>query len=224
MLNSIELMTSMGRITVGSEIDIEIPKISLDIYASNTGAKNQTISTGGNLLGYPLGFEKTATGHINLLYLVELGKESSITFKGERGLQCATNVLNSFCSKAFKQNGIIARAVNRKDFKVKYASFPYGLSEHSRLLERIERSGCVIFEDQQVSSVIKGEYWLASTSSRISGGDLTFGIDSLEDGVLKNEVLVDENNQEQGAKKQILALVKIRVNVEESMSKIGNIA
>lgn len=219
MANQIELMTSLGWITVGSEIDIKIPKISMDVYASNNGARNQTIFTGGNFIGYPLGFKRTDAGRIDLKYIVELGKKSSIVFRGERGLQCATNILNSFCSKAFKQKGISARAVNRRDFKVEYTKPPYGLDENSRLLKRIERSESVIFEDQLVDSRIKGSYWIASTSSRIIGENLTFGVDSLEDGILKSETLVDENNQDKESEKQILALVMLKVDIKKSMSK-----
>ena len=221
MTAPIKLMTSLGWVTVGSEIDIYVPKINIDVYASNNGAKNQTISTGGNLLGYPLGFERTHAGHIMLLYVVGLGMRSSIILNGERGLQCATNILNSFCMKAFKLKGINARAVNRKDFNVEYTNPPYGLEEDSALLKRIERSDAVIFENQQVDSKIKGTYWLASTSSRIKGGDLAFGVDCLEDGILKNETLVDTDGQAQSAKKQILALVRIKVDIRESMGKVG---
>ena len=224
MANSIKLMTSLGWITVGSEININIPKISMDVYASNNGARNQTISTGGNLKGYPLGFERTNTGRIDLRYIVELGRKSSIVFNGERGLQCATNILNSFCSKAFKQKGITARAVSRKDFNVEYTNPPYGLDEHSSLLKRIERSESVIFEDQLVDPRIKGSYWIASTSSRIIGRNLTFGVDSLEDGILKSETLVDENNQDKESEKQILALVMLKVDIKKSMSKVRKIA
>ena len=221
MSNPIELMTSLGRITIGNEIDIYIPKISVDVYASNNGAKNQTISTGGNLLGYPLGFERTHTGQIMLLYAVGLGKRSSIILNGERGLQCATNILNSFCSKVFKAKGISARAVNRKDFRVEYKNPPYGLEESSALIKRIDRSDAVIFDNQQVTSKIRGAYWLASTSSRIKGEDLAFGVDYLEDGVLKNETLVDTDGQARESKKQILALVRIKVDIRESMGKVG---
>lgn len=221
MTSQIKLMTSLGWVTVGSEIDICVPKISIDVYASNNGSKNQTISTGGNLLGYPLGFERTHAGHIMLLYVVGLGKKSSIILNGERGLQCATNILNSFCSKVFKAKGISARAVNRKDLKVEYTNPPYGLEEGSTLLKRIERSDAVIFENQQVDSKIQGTYWLASTSSRIKGGDLVFGVDCLEDGIIKNETLVDTDGKVKGAKKQILALVRIKVDIRESMGKVG---
>lgn len=221
MSDPIRLMTSLGWITVGSEIDIYIPKISVDVRASNNGAKVQTISTGGNLLGYPLGFERTYTGHIVLLYAVGLGKRSSIILNGERGLQCATNILNSFCSKAFKAKGMSARAVNRKDFKVEYKNPPYGLEESSALIKRIYRSNTVIFDDQQVVSKIRGSYWLASTSSRIKGEDLAFGVDCLEDGILTNETLVYANGEMQEAEKQILALVRIKVDIKESRKKIG---
>ncbi len=221
MSNPIELMTSLGRITIGNEIDIYIPKISVDVYASNNGAKNQTISTGGNLLGYPLGFERTHTGQIMLLYAVGLGKRSSIILNGERGLQCATNILNSFCSKAFKARGISARAVNRKDFRVEYKNPPYGLEESSALIKRIDRSDAVIFDNQQVTSKIRGAYWLASTSSRIKGEDLAFGVDCLEDGILKNETLVDADGEMKEAEKQILALVRIKVDIRGSKKKIG---
>ena len=208
MSNPIELMTSLGRITIGNEIDIYIPKISVDVYASNNGAKNQTISTGGNLLGYPLGFERTHTGQIMLLYAVGLGKRSSIILNGERGLQCATNILNSFCSKAFKARGISARAVNRKDFRVEYKNPPYGLEESSALIKRIDRSDAVIFDNQQVTSKIRGE-------------DLAFGVDCLEDGILKNETLVDADGEMKEAEKQILALVRIKVDIRGSKKKIG---
>ena len=47
MTAPIKLMTSLGWVTVGSEIDIYVPKISIDVYASHYGAKNQSIPTGG---------------------------------------------------------------------------------------------------------------------------------------------------------------------------------
>lgn len=224
MTDSIKLKTSLGWITVGREIDICIPKISVDIYASSNGARNQTISTGGNFLGYPLGFKRTNAGRIDLRYIVELGRKSSIVLKGERGLQSATNILNSFCAKAFKQEGIAARAVSRKDFSVEYTNPPYALDEHSSLLKRIERSECVIFEDQLVDPRIKGSYWIASTSSRIRRNELAFGVDSIEDGILKSEILIDENNQAQESEKQILALVMIKVDIKESMNKMTKLA
>ena len=156
-----------------------------------------------------------------LLYAVGLGKRSSIILNGERGLQCATNILNSFCSKAFKARGISARAVNRKDFRVEYKNPPYGLEESSALIKRIDRSDAVIFDNQQVTSKIRGAYWLASTSSRIKGEDLAFGVDCLEDGILKNETLVDADGEMKEAEKQILALVRIKVDIRGSKKKIG---
>ena len=50
---------------------------------------------------------------------------------------------------------------------------------------------------------------------------MAFGVDCLEDGILKNETLVDTDGQPQSAKKQILALVRIKVDIRESMGKVG---
>lgn len=215
-MDSIKLMTQLGWVIVGEEIEISIPKIGVNVCASNNGVKNQIITTEGVLLGHPFGYERTNTGRINLLYIVGLGKGSFISLKGERGLQCGSNILNSFCSKVFKQKGISARSVSRKDFKVDYSVASNCFSEDNNLIKRIGENNSVIFEDQQVAPNIQGTYWLASTSSRIKEGDLTFGMDALEDGVLKSEPLVDENNNPHEAKKQILALVKLKVDIEGS--------
>lgn len=219
MSNSIKVATSLGNLIVGNEINIHIPKISAEVYASSNGYENQTISTGGDLTGYPVGFEKSYRGHIFLLYVVSLGSNSYITFKGERGLQSAANILNSFCTKAFKQVGMSARALSRKDLKVKYITYPYGLSENSVLLKRIERSESVIYNEQLVEPRYRmnGSYWLASTSGKIHDKGLMHGVDSIENGVLKSRILIDEDERFKEAGNEILALVKIRVNIEETM-------
>lgn len=214
MSNSIKVSTPLGKLIVGDEINIHIPKIRAEVYASSNGYENQTISTGGDLTGYPVGFEKSHSGHIFLLYVVGLGSNSYITFKGERGLQGAANILNSFCTKAFKQRGMSARALSRKDLKIKYETYPYGLSENSDLLKRIERSESVIYNEQLVEPRyrINGSYWLASTSGKIHDKGLMRGVDSIENGVLKSRILIDEEEKFKEEGNEILALVKIRVN------------
>lgn len=225
MLNSIsqvELKTSLGWIKPGTPIDIPIKRFSLSVHATTNGAKAQSITTGGTLLGYPFGFESTKGGHISLKYVVGLGKKSAICFKGERGLIGATNVLNSFCSKAFRKEGMCARSLNRIDLKVEYQKWPYGLDMHSPLLKRLENAGSVlIFEDQPVNIPIKGKYWLASTSSRIGENDFTYGLDTIEDGVIKNIKLVDEKGRDAITdERQVIALVKLKVDVKESMNRM----
>lgn len=200
MPNSIKLFTDLGWIFAKSEVDIKVPKITERVLISSSGTYNQRISTGGNLLGYPLGFEKTNSGRIYLLYITELGIKSSVSFRGNVGFQCATNVLNSFCTKAFRQIGISARAVCRDDFNKLYE---------------------MCLDGQLVEPRIKGSYWLASTSARIDEEEFVFCLDSIEDGVLKSEPLMLANEQPLEAKKGILALVRLRVDIEQTMKVIA---
>ena len=196
------LVTSFGRVIVGEEIDISIPKIGKEIPKSVSGVKAQTIKTGGKLLGYPLGYEVTKKGHLNLIYLVALGKKSSIAFAGEIGFENATNVLNSFCSKAFKQKGMCARAVSIED------------------LEKNVDSIILLATPQELMSKLIGSFWLASTSSYEEGDNHNFCLDTIENREFGSEPLVDtEGNSFISTSRQICALVKLRVNIRESLER-----
>lgn len=196
------LVTSFGTVTVGEEIDIFIPKIGKEIPRSVSGVKAQTIKTGGKLLGYPFGYEVTRKGHLNLLYLVGLGKKSSISFAGELGFENATNLLNSFCSKAFKQEGMCARAVSTED------------------LEKKEDSIILLSAPQEIMSKLIGSFWLASTSSNEEDDNRNFCLDTIDNGDFGSEKLVDtKGNSFTSTSRQICALVKLRVNIEESLER-----
>ena len=202
MAKAKNLVTSLGIVTVGEEIDIFVPKVEREIPRSVSGVKAQIIKTGGRLLGYPFGYEITRTEHLDLLYLVGLGKRSSIAFAGEIGFENATNVLNSFCSKAFKQEGMCARAVSIDDFE--------------KNIDNIT----TLATQEELRSKLKGSFWLASTSSYEEGDNHNFCLDTIENGEFGSEPLVDtEGNSFISTSRQICALVKLRVNIRESLER-----
>lgn len=211
MESSIRFMTALGEIIPGREIEIAIANIKREVIG--TGTKTHNISAGGNLVGYPLGYEQNMIGQSFLKYAVALGRKSAIRFKGEIGLENATGILNSFCSKLFSGvKGISARALTCKDLNVTYKPKTYGLGKgEEQLLKWIERSESELLDPQEVALGIRGEYWLASKTSEIRAGALALGLACFESGTVRTEVLVDEKREPLEAEKQILVAVLLKI-------------